>query len=195
MIPLIGVCGYSGAGKTTFCQVMSRRFPLPVLSTGEIVRRRVAERGYALTPENITRVSDEIRRETDQFFLRILAPDLKALSNSPAVLIDCLREDNDLLTLRELSDRATLVAVTAADEVRASRLLGRGRPGDPTSRDGLRDLDETEKRLGADRLIAAAGYILGNDGGLDRFIERSAAVVEEILSGRPRSPAGRFEAG
>lgn len=190
MIPLIGVCGYSGAGKTTFCQAMSKRFPLPVLSTGEFVRRRVAERGYALTPENITRVSDEIRRETGQFFLRILAPDLKSFVSSPAVLIDCLREDNDLLTLRELSDRATLVAVTATEEVRASRLLGRVRPGDPTDRDGLRDLDETERRLGADRLIAAADYVLGNDGDLDRFIERSAAVVEEILSVRPRSPAG-----
>lgn len=190
MIPLIGVCGYSGAGKTTFCKEMSRRFLLPVLSTGEIVRRRATERGYALTPENIARVSDEIRRETDQFFLRILAPDLKSFASSPAVLIDCLREDNDLLTLRELSDRPTLVAITAADEVRASRLLGRVRPGDPTSRDGLRELDETEKRLGADRLIAGADYVLGNDSDLDSFIERSAAVVEEILSSRPRSPAG-----
>lgn len=188
MIPLIGVCGYSGSGKTTFCKEMSRRFSLPVLSTGEVVRRRIAERGYALTPENIVRVSDEIRQETGQYFLRILEPDLKV--NAQAVLIDCLREDNDLLTLRELSDRATLVAVTAADEVRASRLLGRGRPGDPTDREGLRDLDETERRMGTDRLISAADYILGNDGDLDPFVERSAAVVAEILSGRPRSPAG-----
>ncbi len=195
MIPLIGVCGYSGSGKTTFCKEMSRRFSLPCVSTGEIVRRRVSERGYTLTPENIARVSDEIRRETHQFFLRILAPELNGLGSSPAVLIDCLREDNDLLTLRELSDHATLVAVTAEAEVRASRLLGRVRPGDPTDRDGLRDLDETEKRLGADRLIAAADYVLGNDSDLGRFIERSAHVVQEILSGRPRSPAGRFEAG
>jgi dephospho-CoA kinase len=189
MIPLIGVCGYSGSGKTTFCKEMSGRFSLPCLSTGEIVRRRVAEQGYARTPENITRVSDEIRKETDQFFLRILVPDLNRLSSSPAVLIDCLREDNDFLTLRELSDRSTLVAITAAAEVRASRLLGRVRPGDPTSQDGIRDLDETERRLGADRLIAAADYVLGNNGDLNQFIERSAAVVQEILSGRPRSPA------
>ena len=188
MITLIGVCGYSGSGKTTFCKAMSQRFSLPILSTGEIVRRRVIERGYALTPENIARVSDEIRQETGQYFLRILKPDLEV--NAPAVLIDCLREDNDLLTLRELSDRATLVAITAADEVRAARLLGRVRPGDPTNRAGLRDLDETERRMGADRLIAAADYVLGNDGDLDRFIERSAVVIEEILSGRPRSPAG-----
>lgn len=187
MTPLIGVCGYSGSGKTTFCKEMARRFSLPVLSTGEIVRRRIAEQGHALTPENIARVSDEIRNETGQYFLRILEPDLNV--DAPAVLIDCLREDNDLLTLRELSDRATLVAVTAADEVRASRLLGRGRPGDPTSRAGLQALDETERRMGADRLISAADYALGNDGDLDRFIERSAAAVEEILSGRPRSRA------
>ena len=189
MIPLIGVCGYSGSGKTTFCKEVSRRFSLPVLSTGEVVRRRIAERGYTLTPENITRVSDEIRQETDQYFLRILVPDLKGFASSPAVLIDCLREDNDLLTLRELSERATLVAVTAADEVRAARLLGRGRPGDPTAREGLRNLDETERRLGADRLLAAADYVLCNDGDLGSFIERSAAAVAEILSGQPRSPA------
>jgi dephospho-CoA kinase len=188
MIPLIGVCGYSGSGKTTFCKEMARRFSLPCLSTGEIVRRRAAERGYELTPESIVRVSDEIRRETGQFFLRVLEPDLAV--DAPAVLIDCLREDNDLLALRELSDRATLVAITAADEVRASRLLGRGRPGDPKDRQGLRDLDETERRMGADRLISAAGCVLGNDGDLAPFIERSAAAVAEILSGRLRSPAG-----
>jgi dephospho-CoA kinase len=188
MIPLIGVCGYSGAGKTTFCKEMSQRLSLPVLSTGEIVRRRAVERGYALTPENIVRVSDEIRQETGQYFLRILEPDLKV--NAQAVLIDCLREDNDLLTLRKLSDRATLVAITAAEDVRASRLLGRSRPGDPTSRAGLHDLDETERRLGADRLIAAADYVLGNDCDLYQFIERAGAVIEEILSGRPRSLAG-----
>lgn len=183
MSTLIGVCGYSGAGKTTFCREMSRRFSLPCLSTGEIVRRRAVERGYALTPENITRVSDEIRRETDQFFLRILAPELESVG---AALIDCLREDNDLLALRELSDRATLVAVTAAAEVRASRLLERARPGDPASQEGCRDLDETEKRLGADRLLAAADYVLGNDDDLDGFIKRATTVVQEILSGRLR---------
>lgn len=66
--------------------------------------RRVTERGYELTPENIALVSDEIRQETDQYFLRVLIPDLKGFASSLAVLIDCLREDNDLLTLRELSD-------------------------------------------------------------------------------------------
>jgi dephospho-CoA kinase len=180
---IIGVCGLSGAGKTTFCREMARRFPLPVLSTGEAVRRRAAERGYELTPENIARVSDEIRQETGQHFLRIFERDLEDLSGSPAVLVDCLREDNDLLTLRELSDRAVLVAIIAADETRAFRLLGRNRPGDPTSRAGLRDLDETERRLGVPRLIAAADYVLGNDGDLEGFVERSVAVIERILTG------------
>lgn len=181
---IIGVCGYSGAGKSTFCREMARRFQLPVLSTGEIVRRRVAERGDPLTPESIARVSDEIRRETGGRFLLVLERDLAGLGPGPAVLVDCLREPSDRLALRELSDRTALVAITAADEVRASRLLARGRPGDPASRAGLLALDEAERRLGAAGLLADADYVIGNDkDGLGPFVKRSAAVVERILAG------------
>jgi dephospho-CoA kinase len=179
---IIGVCGYSGAGKSTFCREMARRFQLPVLSTGEIVRRRVVERGYPLTPESIARVSDEIRLETGGRFLLVLERDL--VGSWPAVLVDCLREPSDLLSLRELSDRTALVAITATDEVRTMRLLARGRPGDPTSRAGLLALDEAERRLGVERLLADTNYVIGNDDdGLGPFVERSAVAVERILAG------------
>jgi len=179
---VIGVCGFSGAGKSTFCREMARRFRLPLLSTGEVVRREVVARGHALTPESIVRVSEEIRRETGRRFVRILEPDLRAdFLAAPAVLLDCLREESDLLALREMSYRVVLVAVAAADDVRAARALTRSRPGDPTGTAGLQALQETERRLGVDRLVAGADHVLGNDGDLDSFLARSAAVVEEIL--------------
>jgi dephospho-CoA kinase len=179
---VIGVCGFSGAGKSTFCREMARRFRLPLLSTGEVVRREVIVRGHPLTPESIVRVSDEIRRETGQRFVRILKPDLRAgFLSALAVLLDCLREEADLLALREMSYRVVLVAVAAAEEVRAARALARSRPGDPAGLAGLLALQETELRLGVDRLVARADHVVGNDGGLDLFLARSAAVVEEIL--------------
>lgn len=175
---ILGVCGYSGAGKSTFCAEISRRYQWPVLSTGTIVRRRITERGLAPDPETIARVSDEIRRETDGYFLRVLKPEI---AGARAVLVDCLREDNDLLTLRELSDRAVLVAITASEEIRAARLLGRGRPGDPTDGTGLRDLDARERRLGTERLLSAADHVLVNDGDLGLFALRASLLMEEIL--------------
>jgi dephospho-CoA kinase len=180
---VIGVCGYSGAGKTTFCREMARRFPLPVLSTGEFVRRRLAGRGEALTPENIARASDEIRLETGQRFVRVLAPDLmRSFSSSPAVLLDCLREESDLSALRELEYRVALVAIAAEDDVRALRSRGRERPGDPISPAGLLALNERERQLGVERLIAVADYVIANDGDLGQFIARAAAVVGDILA-------------
>lgn len=179
---VIGVCGFSGAGKSTFCREMARRFRLPLLSTGVVVRREVAARGHALTPESIVRVSDEIRRETGGRFVRILEADLRAaFLSAPAVFLDCLREESDLLALREMSYRVVLVAVAAAEEARTARSLARGRPGDPAGLSGLLALQETELRLGVDRLVAGADHVVGNDGGLDSFLARSAAVVEEIL--------------
>jgi len=181
---IIGVCGYSGAGKTTFCREMARRFELPVLSTGEVVRHRVLARGLDLTPEIIARVSDEIREETGGRFLRILEPNLlDRFVLSPAVLLDCLREESDLVTARELADRVVLIAITAGEEVRAARSRGRGRPGDPASRQAALTLDAIERRLGADRLLASADYVLSNDGRLDQLVERATAVVSGILDG------------
>lgn len=183
MRTVIGVCGYSGAGKSTFCRAMAARFQLPVLATGEIVRRRVTERGHLLTPESIARVSDQIREETGGRFLRILEPDLRrSFESAPAVLIDCLREESDLLTVRELADLVALVAIAAADEVRAARALGRGRPGDPASHGELLALYATEQRLGVSHLLASAGFVVDNEGDLEGFIARAAAVVGGILA-------------
>ena len=164
---IIGVCGYSGAGKSTFCQEMARRFQLPVLSTGEIVRQRVVERGYPLTPESIARVSDEIRLETGGRFLLVLAPQLaRALAASRVVIVDCLREESDVMALRELGYRLALVAIDAGEAARIARAQARGREGDPVTTEGLRTLDERERRLGVDRLVAGADHQVANDGEL-----------------------------
>lgn len=183
MRTLLGVCGFSGAGKSTFCREMARRFDLPLFATGEIVRREVAARGHALTPETIARVSDQIRAETGGRFLRILEPDLhQAFASKPAVLVDCLREESDLLAVRDLADRIVLIAITAPDETRAARALGRSRPGDPVSREELQELHRMEQRLGVAVLLQSADYAVHNDGDLDSFIERAAAVVWALLS-------------
>jgi dephospho-CoA kinase len=183
MKTVIGVCGYSGAGKSTFCREMAARFGLPVLATGEIVRRQVVERGFPLTPESIARVSDQIREETGQRFLRILEPDLcRIFESAPAVLLDCLREESDLLTVRGLADRVALVAIAAPDEVRAARALGRGRPGDPADRSELLALYATEQRLGVAELLTSAGFVVDNEEDLEGFIARAAAAVGAILA-------------
>lgn len=180
---VIGVCGFSAAGKTTFAAEMALRFRLPVLATGEVVRGRLIQRGEALTPEAIARVSDEIRQETGGRFVRVLAPQLaRSLAASPVVLLDCLREETDLLALQELAYRVALVAVTAEEGVRIARAQGRAREGDPLTVEGLRALDERERRLGVERLVAGAEHQLGNDGTLADFVNRAAAVVNAILT-------------
>ncbi len=180
---IIGVCGFSAAGKTTFAAEMALRFRLPVLATGEVVRGRLIQRGEALTPEAIARVSDEIRQETGGRFVRVLAPQLaRSLAGSPVVLLDCLREETDLLALQELSYRVVLVAVTAEEGVRIARAQGRAREGDPMTVEGLRSLDERERRLGVDRLVAGADHEIPNDGALGDFVNRAATVVSAILA-------------
>jgi dephospho-CoA kinase len=179
---VLGVCGFSGAGKSTFCREMARRFDLPLFATGDIVRREVAARGYVLNPETIARVSDQIRAETNGRFLRILKSDLRhAFASKPAVLIDCLREESDLLAIQDLADRIVLIAITAPDETRAARALGRSRPGDPISHDELQALHTIEQRLGVADLLRAASHTIHNDGDLDSFIERAEVVVKTIL--------------
>jgi len=179
---LLGVCGFSGAGKSTFCREMARRFDLPLFATGDIVRREVAARGYTLNPETIARVSDQIRAETGGRFLRILESDLRrALESRPAVLIDCLREQSDLLAVQVLADRIVLIALSAPDETRAARALGRSRPGDPISHEELQALHVIEQRLGVADLLRAASHTVHNDGDLGSFIERAAVVLKTIL--------------
>jgi dephospho-CoA kinase len=181
---ILGVCGFSGAGKSTFCREMARRFDLPLFATGEIVRREVTARGFALNPETIARVSDQIRAETGGRFLRILETDLRhAFASKPAVLVDCLREESDLLAIRDLADRIVLIAITAPDDTRAARALGRSRPGDPVSREELQELHRMERRLGVADLLRSADHTVHNDGDLDSFVERATVVVAKILKG------------
>ena len=182
MSTVIGVCGYPGAGKSTFCREMASRFGLPVIATGEVVRRRIAERGWTPTPASVAQMSDEIRAATGQRFLRVVQPEMvAALGRAPAVLLDCVREEADLLTLREVANRVALVAIAAAGPVRAARSLGRARPGDPTSAEDLAAREQMERRLGVADLLARAEHTLVNDHGLADFLDRAAATVRGIL--------------
>ncbi len=182
MRTILGVCGFSGAGKSTFCREMARRFDLPFFATGDVVRREVAARGYTLNPETIARVSDQIRAETGGRFLRILESDLRrAFESKQAVLIDCLREESDLLAVQDLADRIVLIAISAPDDSRVARALGRSRPGDPISHEELQALHVIEQRLGVANLLQTADHTVHNDGDLGSFIEHAAVVLKTIL--------------
>ena len=142
------------------------KYDVPVVSTGDFVREEALRRGFSLTVENITQVSNQIRTENNGIFMRALLRDIdRALDTRGIVLIDCLREasDYDELVKRSGEGTVTVIALSSSDTNRYHRITSRMRESGPMSEDEFKKLTEFETRLGVDTLIQIADYKITND--------------------------------
>src|SRR4030042_3618060 len=159
----IGLVGYSCAGKGTFYEFVREKYIIPRISTGDLLRQEVARRGLDLTPTNIAKVSDQIREETDNKFMQIAEEALNAsFSSSEVVLIDSVRQSEDLEVLKQYCHDLTTIAIVSSQEQRYKRMTSRTRQGDPITWEEFLLLNQKEKSLGIDNLINDANYRVSN---------------------------------
>lgn len=181
----ICLIGYSNSGKETFYQAVCEVYPIPRITTGDIVRKEVRERGLSLTSQNISLVSDMIRVETNNNFMSVAEEEIKKiLKQSSVLLVDCLRELTDLQTIREYSEENRTIAILSHTLRRYARMISRNREGDPSSLEDFIKLEEKERCLGVEDLILSADYKIENNGTIEEYQKRSRKLIKTILENR-----------
>lgn len=181
---LILLTGLPGAGKTIFSEE-AKSMGIPVVSLGDIVREEVLRRGLEPTLENILSVAQELRNVFGKEAVVMMAIDKvrKFLENNCIVVIDGVRGLDEVNYIRNnVNAEIIIVAIHASPKTRFSRLLARGRPGDPRNWEEFVRRDLRELSWGLGNVIALADEILINEVSIDEFKSMVKNYISKVKS-------------
>lgn len=191
---VLALVGESGAGKTTTTAIIEDMGFAP-LALGKYLREMaIAEYG---TPERV-QVQKLARKmqniHGDDYYARIALSDPSFLQTRN-VIIDGLRNTAELrYTTQAVADtgrKLFLVALMASDETRFSRVVGRGRAGDPLTRE--RFIEDDARASGSMEdgfqqngiLISMAQHTIHNTGDMHTLrnqIEEAVGIAHQSIT-------------
>lgn len=176
--------GMPGAGKSTAAQRLADRYKTKKISTGDIIRNTIKQRGLPYNAQNDRKVAEEFAKKPGEIGRRS-AKQVKS-DKSKITILEGFRSPADLKTfLREVPD-ATVVSVEVGTQRRHNRMLKRGRAGED-NRAYLRDRDRSEVKRGVRDVMRKANVRIRPRGdsmqSLDRSIDRVVRIIE--TKGRP----------
>ena len=177
---VIGTVGLPGSGKGEAASV-AREAGVPVVTMGDVIRAECRERG--LEPaEHHGEVAKALREEEGPAAIaeRSLPLIEVELESSAVVLVDGLRSEYELDRFEEaFGDEFVLVSVEAPFEIRAERLLDRGRDDSDLDREALREREERELGFGMGEVMDRADVVVDNTDSLERFRERIRTLLRD----------------
>jgi dephospho-CoA kinase len=166
---LIAFVGMPASGKSEAAAV-ARRFSIPVVSMGDIVRQETAKNGLPPTDENLGGTGTKLRREEGMDAIAKRCVPIIRSHDSPVVVVDGTRNIEEINYFKkEFGNDFVLVAIQAPFELRFKRVKNRVRSDDMLSIEELRKRDEREKGWGLDKAIEIAEITINNTGSLERF--------------------------
>jgi dephospho-CoA kinase len=184
---VLALVGESGAGKTTTTAIIADMGFAPIALAKHLRESAIAQYGK---PERAQ--VQKLARETqaihgDDYYARVALSD-PSFSQPGDVIIDGLRNVAELeYTSKAVADTGRkffLVAVLASDEMRFSRVVNRGRAGDPLLRELFEEDDARARGDAQDGfqqngiLIEMAEHTLYNTGDMDNLRTRIREAVE-----------------
>ena len=181
---VVAFTGMPGAGKSEAVEEARRR-GLPVVSMGDFVREAVRAQDLALTDENVGRVATAMRQQHGaDYWARLTADRIERdWKTKPLVVIDGVRTLVEVeMFRRRLGASFHLVAIDAPFDVRADRLLGRGRSDDAKDKELVRKRDDRERGWGIEQAIASADTHIVNTPPLSEFRGRIDRLFEQLTA-------------
>jgi len=176
---VIVLCGPPGSGKGVVAECATAR-GLAVLSLGDVVRTEMAERGLPETPENVGQTALAMREEHGEVIVvDRLMPRLAEAMESSDVLIDGMRQPEELERLREHIGDVTIVALSAPAQTRAEWLAERGR-GEDGGGEEFSVREEREWGWGLEHLMSQADAIILNEGSVEELGQRTDMILETL---------------
>ncbi|MFB6131568.1 MAG: AAA family ATPase [Salinigranum sp.] len=180
---VIGTVGLAGSGKGEVAAVAEEE-EIPVVSMGDVIRRECRERGLDPAAHH-GEVARALREENGPAAVAARSFPLieEALEDHEVVLVDGIRSDVEVDRFEEaFGEDFLLVSVEVPFEVRADRLLERGRDETDLDREALRARDERELGFGMDEAMDRADVVLDNTGTLASFRDRVRTLLREGLA-------------
>lgn len=181
-VRVVGFTGMPGSGKSEAMEVAKQRGH-PVVRMGDLIWEEVDRQGLPRDAANVGKVANAMREShgKDVWAKRTAERVRQVAAGHRLVLIDGVRSHEEVQTLRgELGHDFVLVAIHTDPDHRFKRMSQRGRADDSTDLGVLQARDEREMGWGIARTIALADEMLVNDGSLDAFRAKVAALLDRV---------------
>jgi len=168
------IVGMPAAGKN-IARTYAEKRDFPYFATGDFVREEVGRRGIERTPDNMARLSTELRGEDGMGVTRLaLASAMK--TDAPVVMIEGMRSWPEIELIRK-SAPAVVVAFVAPRALRRERIVSRGRSDDSAA--GFAERDGREISYGTAAPIALADEYILNTGTLEEALKAMDTIVRK----------------
>jgi len=180
---VFAVLGQNGSGKDEVVKYLSRRYGIPLLSTGDMVRQLAAAKGIEPTRPNLQQISEEYFREKGRgAFVRLMVAEIKK-KGWQAAGITGIRSPEDVKILRDAFGKDFfLFNVYVTDpQVRFQRMTRRAEERDPASYEQFLANDRREEEIfHISEAAKMADVSLSNDGTLEDLHRQ----IEEVIASR-----------
>jgi len=179
---VIALVGMQGSGKSVAADV-AEDLDVPVVTMGDVIRRRCRERDMALTEDAMGEVASELRKRGGPAAVAAHSLPMieNALEETDTVLVDGIRGQAEVERFREaFGEDFLLVSIVAPLATRVERVKDRDR--DPTGQiteQEIRRRDERERSYGMDQAIDNAAVAIENDESLAAFEDRIRTLLTE----------------
>ena len=182
---VLAAVGKNGTGKDFFLEYIAKKYELPMVSIGDIVRELAAQDGLELTRENLHKTSQKhMEKHGQTFFPEQIVKKIHE-SDAPVFLVSGIRPLSDVRFLKAaFGDEFVLVDIVISDdEVRYGRMLARGSQRDGNSIEKLREFDENEEKLfQTSETEKMADYVIQNDGTAEDFYAAIEKFYAEVVA-------------
>jgi dephospho-CoA kinase len=170
------IVGMPAAGKN-IARIYAEERGLPYFATGDLVREEVGRRGIERTPENMARLSTELRGEDGMGVTRLaLISAMK--TGAPVVMLEGMRSWPEVELIRKNAP-SVVVAFVAPLPLRRERIISRGRSDDSVT--AFEERDGREISYGTATPIALADEYILNTGTLEEALETMNAIVRKYI--------------
>lgn len=159
---------------------------IPVYIMGDVIRREARRRFGCDDAHHTGMLMENIRRELGMDVVAKLTLDKirEDSIESEYILIDGLRNPEELEYFRRHVDRVVLIAVLASLNVRYRRLIDRGRVDDVKSLHEFISREDRERRVGLTKLIRMADlYFINESIDEARGVDLAADLINMIMRG------------
>jgi dephospho-CoA kinase len=176
---VIGIVGYPASGKGEFSKI-AQEYGIPVVTMGDMIRRKTAEAGLPLTDECIGATARQLRAEYGDDAVALLTAEEVAKLSENTVIIDGIRGDAEIACFKSVFPDFTLVSVAASFETRLFRMQERGRTDDTVTDAALRSRDSREEGFGLARAMRLAGVCIENEATREEFQEKIRSFFRSL---------------
>lgn len=162
---VIVIAGPPGSGKGKVVEILEKK-GWRVISLGDVVREEVESRGMELNAKTMGFVAQDLRNEygPSAIMERIL-PQVDEYNQSSHVVIDGVRQIEEMERLQSSHPRMLVIAIDADIEIRKTRVIKRSRPDN----EGFDQREAREWGWGLELVMELADIKIKNNGTSDEF--------------------------